>query len=60
MDYDVLIIGAGPAGYVCCIRAGQVGLRTAVIEKCMLVECALTGVAYLQKQYWKALKPSIR
>lgn len=33
MDYDVLIIGAGPAGYVAAIRAGQVGLKTAVVEK---------------------------
>ncbi|MDP4226894.1 MAG: dihydrolipoyl dehydrogenase [Bacteroidota bacterium] len=33
MDYDVIIIGAGPAGYVAGIRAGQIGLKTAVIEK---------------------------
>ncbi|MPM07006.1 Dihydrolipoyl dehydrogenase [bioreactor metagenome] len=33
MDYDALIIGAGPAGYVAAIRAGQVGLKTAVVEK---------------------------
>src|SRR5271157_6554836 len=33
MEYDVLIIGAGPAGYVAAIRAGQVGLKTAIIEK---------------------------
>jgi dihydrolipoamide dehydrogenase len=33
MEYDVLIIGAGPAGYVAAIRAGQVGLKVAVIEK---------------------------
>jgi dihydrolipoamide dehydrogenase len=33
MDYDIIIIGAGPAGYVAAIRAGQVGLKTAVIEK---------------------------
>ncbi|HLP04085.1 MAG TPA: dihydrolipoyl dehydrogenase [Paludibacter sp.] len=32
MDYDVIIIGAGPAGYVAAIRAGQVGLKTALIE----------------------------
>ena len=32
-QYDVIIIGAGPAGYVAAIRAGQVGLKTAVIEK---------------------------
>lgn len=33
MEYDVIIIGAGPAGYVAAIRAGQVGLKTALIEK---------------------------
>ncbi len=33
MDYDILIIGAGPAGYVAAIRAGQLGMKTALIEK---------------------------
>lgn len=33
MEYDIIIIGAGPAGYVAAIRAGQVGLKTAIIEK---------------------------
>jgi len=33
MEYDVVIIGAGPAGYVAAIRAGQVGLKTALVEK---------------------------
>lgn len=33
MEYDVLIIGAGPGGYVAAIRAGQVGLKTAIVEK---------------------------
>lgn len=32
-DYDVLIIGAGPGGYECAIRCGQLKLKTAVIEK---------------------------
>ncbi|MFC4296403.1 dihydrolipoyl dehydrogenase [Novosphingobium tardum] len=31
-DYDVLIIGAGPGGYVAAIRAAQLGLRTACVE----------------------------
>ena len=31
--YDVLIIGGGPGGYVAAIRAGQLGLRTALVEK---------------------------
>ena len=33
MDYDLIIIGAGPAGYVAGIRAGQLGLKTAIVEK---------------------------
>jgi len=31
-DYDVAIIGAGPGGYVAAIRAGQLGMKTALIE----------------------------
>lgn len=31
--FDVIIIGGGPAGYVCAIRASQLGLSTAVVEK---------------------------
>jgi dihydrolipoamide dehydrogenase len=32
-DFDVLIIGSGPGGYVTAIRAAQLGLKTAVVEK---------------------------
>ena len=32
-DYDVAIVGAGPGGYVAAIRAAQLGLRTALIDK---------------------------
>jgi dihydrolipoamide dehydrogenase len=32
-DYDVVVIGAGPGGYVAAIRASQLGLKTAVVEK---------------------------
>jgi len=32
-DYDVIVIGAGPGGYVAAIRAAQLGLRTAVVER---------------------------
>src|SRR3954463_2967350 len=31
--FDVLIIGSGPGGYVAAIRAGQLGLKTAIVEK---------------------------
>ncbi len=32
-QYDVVVIGTGPGGYVCAIRATQLGLKTAVVEK---------------------------
>ncbi len=44
-DYDVIVIGAGPGGYVCAIRAAQLGLKTAIVEKewlggiCLNVGC---------------------
>jgi dihydrolipoamide dehydrogenase len=33
MSYDLIVIGSGPGGYVCAIRAAQLGMKTAVIEK---------------------------
>ena len=44
-EYDVVVVGAGPAGYVCAIKAAQLGLKTAIIEKqflggvCLNVGC---------------------
>jgi dihydrolipoamide dehydrogenase len=31
--YDVIVIGAGPGGYVAAIRAAQLGLKTIVVER---------------------------
>lgn len=48
MDFDLLIIGAGPGGYVAAIRAAQLGLKTAIVEKgnlggtCLNVGCIPT------------------
>jgi len=44
-EYDVIVIGAGPGGYVCAIKSSQLGLKTAVVEKewlggvCLNVGC---------------------
>ena len=32
-EYDVIVVGAGPGGYVCAIRAAQLGKKTAIIDK---------------------------
>ena len=43
--YDCIVIGSGPGGYVAAIRAAQLGLKTAIIEKkywggvCLNVGC---------------------
>src|SRR5580698_5399943 len=31
--FDVIVVGAGPGGYVAAIRAGQLGLKTAIVER---------------------------
>ncbi len=36
MKYDLIVIGSGPGGYVAAIRASQLGLKTAIIEKAQL------------------------
>jgi dihydrolipoamide dehydrogenase len=33
MNYDVIVLGSGPGGYVAAIRAAQLGLKTAIIER---------------------------
>jgi dihydrolipoyl dehydrogenase len=33
MDFDLIVIGAGPGGYVCAFRAAQLGLKVALVEK---------------------------
>ncbi|MBI5712306.1 MAG: FAD-dependent oxidoreductase, partial [Chloroflexi bacterium] len=45
MTYDIIIIGAGPGGYVCAIRASQLGQKVVIIDKewlggvCLNVGC---------------------
>ena len=35
-SYDVIVLGSGPGGYVAAIRAAQLGLKTAIVERELL------------------------
>ena len=49
-NFDLVVIGGGPGGYVCAIRAAQLGLKTACVEsRGTLGEHALMLDAYPQK-----------
>src|SRR5512146_479751 len=61
--YDVAIIGSGPAGYTAAIRAGQFGLKVALIEKddklggtCLHVGCIPTKALLFNAEVWDHLK----
>src|SRR5438552_3621219 len=61
--YDIAIIGSGPAGYTAAIRAGQHGLKTALIEKdnvlggtCLHVGCIPTKALLFNAEIWDHLK----
>jgi dihydrolipoamide dehydrogenase len=61
--YDVAIIGSGPAGYTAAIRAGQLGLKTALIERtdqlggtCLHVGCIPTKTLLFHAEVWDHLK----
>ena len=51
-DYDLIVVGGGPAGYVAAIRGSQLGLKTAVMERehmggtCLNVGCIPTKALY--------------
>ena len=61
--YDVAIIGSGPAGYTAAIRAGQLGLKTALIEKdpylggtCLHVGCIPTKALLFNAEVYDHVK----
>ena len=59
MTYDLVIIGSGPGGYSAAVRAGQYGLKTAIIEKdgklggtCLHVGCIPTKALLHTAEVW--------
>ena len=64
-QYDLIIIGSGPGGYVAGIRAGQVGLKTAVVEKdpflggtCLHRGCIPTKALLENAEVWTKIQKS--
>ncbi|HEX4771825.1 MAG TPA: FAD-dependent oxidoreductase, partial [Bryobacteraceae bacterium] len=63
MTYDVVVIGSGPGGYSAAVRAGQYGLKAALIEKqtrlggtCLLVGCIPTKSLLHTADVWDYFK----
>src|SRR5260370_28902454 len=54
--FDVVIIGSGPGGYVAAIRSGQLGLKTAMVEKDQRLggTCLLRGCIPTKALLWTA------
>lgn len=61
-DYDIIVIGAGPGGYVAAIRAAQLGAKVAVIEKdtcggtCLNRGCIPTKALYFKAKEWECIR----
>jgi len=57
-SFDVIVIGSGPAGYVCAIRAAQLGLKTAIVERdklggiCLNWGCIPTKALLRSSEIW--------
>ena len=59
MTYDLIVIGSGPGGYSAAVRAGQYGLKTAIVEKdpklggtCLHVGCIPTKALLHTAEVW--------
>jgi dihydrolipoamide dehydrogenase len=60
-NFDVIVVGGGPGGYVCTIRAAQLGLKTAVVERdrmggiCLNWGCIPTKALLRSSEIWHLL-----
>lgn len=65
-EYDLVIIGAGPAGYVAGIRAGQLGMKTAIVDRkyiggmCLNWGCIPTKGLLESAKFYRKLKDAKR
>ena len=61
--YDCIVIGSGPGGYVAAIRAAQLGMKTAVVEKdaiggrCLNYACIPAKAMLRVAEVWSEVEP---
>lgn len=51
-EYDVIVIGSGPGGYVCAIRCAQLGMKTAIVEKYSTLGGTCLNVGCIPSKAW--------
>jgi dihydrolipoamide dehydrogenase len=51
-EFDVVIIGSGPGGYICAIRCAQLGMKTAIIEKYKTLGGTCLNVGCIPSKAW--------
>ena len=51
MKFDIIVIGSGPSGYVAAIRAAQLGLKAAVVERKHLGGICLNWAVFRQRRF---------
>ncbi|HEY4174812.1 MAG TPA: FAD-dependent oxidoreductase, partial [Rhodopila sp.] len=66
-SFDVIVIGSGPGGYVCAIRAAQLGLKTACVEKratlggtCLNIGCIPSKALLQSSEEFEKTKHALR
>lgn len=51
-EFDVVVIGSGPGGYVCAIRCAQLGFKTAIVEKYKVLGGTCSNVGCIPSKAW--------
>ncbi len=51
-EYDVVVIGSGPGGYICAVRCAQLGMKTAIVEKYKTLGGTCLNVGCIPSKAW--------
>jgi dihydrolipoamide dehydrogenase len=51
-EFDVVVIGSGPGGYICAVRCAQLGMKVAIIEKYKTLGGTCLNVGCIPSKAW--------